>query len=246
MRTILLLLIIPLYAYSITYCELPFGPGSDHLHYFDTKYAEKVDERMAELFKVEISELKNFDVFEPEREGWLNKGIYHAVFRKQDTFIKVIGVEESYDQYKFRVLLQQHFGELGLSPKVYGLLSEKQLTAMGDKLLKKTQSNHNFAILMEKLPEGTLIKEGDFEDGTPPLLEFLTREKAHSAIEQIEAIENVINDLRLRMGDLQLHITREGKVYLIDFDSYSYIMPNKRGFFKPSSFRNIKNYLSTF
>lgn len=113
-------------------------------------------------------------------------------------------------------LIQEVLGELGIAPRVFGVLPRAEVDALlaSDPALKGKVGQFSHAVLMEKKDEVWTYKSQDPYKGKP-----LSREEAYKRFKYIRV---ALAELHVRKNDFDYMVTSDGQIFLHDIDSYSY------------------------
>lgn len=143
------------------------------------------------------------------------------------------------------VVIQNALAERGLAPAVRGILSSKETQALLEKFPQTQKliqdSDSSFAVLMDPLEVVSQV--------TPGHVDFIpahwTKEKLSARIAEME---KAFADLRLAIPeDLQLVFDRQGRLFLLDFDTYAHMGKDGRAYgqFSSDGSMSIPEYLKT-
>ena len=227
------------FAWGLGPCELQFLTSQKHLEYFEelnSLWLLKI-KRM----ELESSRVSRLSHLEQEVEGKLAAGIFTAHGKDGESVLKVLKKNKTLDKYAHKILLQKHFGDLGLAPKVKGVYALEDLKGLKEKF-PEVNPDTNLAILMEKV-EGKFIKKISVDAGNRPDLSGLPDSPEFKAKvrDRLKLIEKSLNDLEVATYDIQVMITKEGDVYLLDYDFYDWtadVVEREMGF-RPTSMASL-------
>lgn len=131
------------------------------------------------------------------------------------------------------VLMQEHFGERGLAPRVQGIIHPETLDSLTESGtwdfsggfrysreggVQKTPASETttFGILMDEIPNAWNYP---LSNSKPTNFEKWSRTRIR---ERLKAIHTALSQHHILTRDLQYFISGEGEIYLADFDAYLY------------------------
>lgn len=246
MKKLFLLFFLLIYStslFALSACELGYLSSEQHLNHFVEE--NKIWFLKLKELELEASSVLKLSELSQDVKGAVNSGIYLAKTDRGEDVLKMIS-DTYLDKYGYKILLQKHFAELGLAPKVKGIFALKDLNGLKAKF---TQINtySNIGIMMENIPEGKVIKQAWIGTANAPDLSHFPQDDAFKSKvrEKIKLIEKSLNDLQVKTDDLQLLVTKKGEVHLIDYDFYEWSFDE---FERERLFRknDLSNILSLF
>lgn len=225
----------------------------DNLSYF-TKKAENSDKSLSKYY-VKPDEIGEISVVKNDLDGKIST-VFEYIHPTSDKkeFLKILPSNIKLENYQYKLLLQDHFAEMGLSPQIKHIFNEDAIRAL--------RSTHDYEISefaklgysMEKLTPGITIKDVILRNNVkshemfPKPLNFLSNDKIDVIENKIRKIEDIFNKLEVKVEDAQFYITKEGDVFLIDFDYYEWTpdIAKRQKNFKPIDFEKTIEYLKSF
>ncbi len=143
------------------------------------------------------------------------------------------------------IVIQEAFAQRGLAPSIHGILSAKEVKELISRHPHTQEliqdSDFSFAVLMDVVEIESHVTEGHVEfippQWTPERLSV-----------KITEIEKVFNELQIAIPqDLQLVFDKQGRLLLLDFDTYAYLGKNGRAYgqFSPNGEMSTEEYLKS-
>lgn len=112
------------------------------------------------------------------------------------------------------IVIQKALASVGLSPVVRGLVSSEV-----GRILGMSVGQQPYGVVMDCVPDPWVVKyQNGFGRAHPDFVRELDLEKIEA---QFDEIERVFRSVSLAADDLQVLITRDSKVWLIDFDTFA-------------------------
>lgn len=171
--------------------------------------------------ELDIKKIKSVNQLPQEIQGEINEGIFRVNTDEGAFVLKVLGDLGDNEASATQILLQKHLGELGLAPKVKGVYLNDSLTEL-NQVFPDISNNSWYAIMMHEV-DGVMVKDALIGRGSYSVdLSSLPNTKAfkNKVIQNLNAAEKVLNQLQLKADDIQMMITKDGEVKLLDFDFY--------------------------
>jgi hypothetical protein len=123
-----------------------------------------------------------------------------------------------HEQMSRPILIQQILGALGVAPKLEGVLSGPEVKALVHRFPLLREHSFGFGLLMEEIKYSWASKSTELPNG-------LGLWELGRMSQRLDQISETLNKLGILSQDEQVLITTYGKIYLSDFDLYSWVKP---------------------